>query len=76
MSQNDRLNNIENITNILFNEIKCIQTNCNNISLEFNSISKEMGILSNLAIKFDKFIDSFENKMSIKKMFLQMIMEI
>jgi len=26
-----------------------------------------MSILSNLAIKFDKFIDSFDNKMSIKK---------
>ena len=26
-----------------------------------------MDILSNLAIKFDKFIDSFDNKMSIKK---------
>ena len=28
-----------------------------------------MGILSNLAIKFDKFIDYFDNKMSIKKIF-------
>ena len=67
MSQNNRLNNIERRTNILFNEINSIQTNCDNISIEFNSIRKEMGILSNLAIKFDKFIDSFDNKMSIKK---------
>ena len=32
-----------------------------------------MGILLNLTIKFDKFIDSFECKMSIKKIFFQMI---
>ena len=31
------------------------------------NIRKEMGILSNLDIKFDKFINSFDNKISIKK---------
>jgi len=67
MSQKDRLNNIENRTNILFNEIKCIQTNCNNISLEFNSIRKEMGILSNLAKNLINLLILLITKCPLKK---------
>lgn len=66
MSQNERLNNIENRTNIIFNEINKIQTNYNNLNTEFNNIRKEFLLFTNLTTKIDKFIDSFENKTAIK----------
>ena len=66
MFQNAILNNIENRTNIIFNEINKIQTNYNNLNTEFNNIRKEFLLFTNLTTKIDKFIDSFENKKAIK----------
>ena len=43
MAQNERLNNLENKTNLIFNEIKQIQNKYNQLNIYFNKIREDMG---------------------------------
>ena len=60
MNQQDRLNNIENKTNLLFNEINMIKNNYNMINTELTKVKNDLNDLKQIGPKLDIIIENFE----------------
>ena len=62
MTQQEWLNNIENKTNLLFNEINIIKNNYNRINQDLSTVKNNINSLKELGPKLDKLIINIENK--------------